>query len=226
MFYAIPSLLDIYTIDAHYRFIFNSATSTSFKVCSSSAISLCNTCLLLLTQILVSLIAYLESVSLISRNNWIKRNSIKVLYIQNACYLCSLLNTLFNYLPIIYLLINSIAVLRLYFDFGIVQYGFVICTAASNRSLPRLLKGHWERKIFQQLIRVSILLPRLLLIKFYQTLKRFVFEIYCEIPHYYAAPVFSVCFYYITYAFRLNLHSVIAWMSRNSLLETGVISDK
>ena len=171
----------------------------------------------------------LESVSLISRNNWIKRNSIKVPYIQNARYLRylrSLLNTLFNYLPIIYLLINSIAVLRIYFDFGIVQYGFVICTAASNRSLPRLLKGHWERKIFQQLIRVSILLPRLLLIKFYQTLKRFVFEIYCEIPHYYTAPVFSVCFYYITYAFRLNLHSVIAWMSRNSLLETGVISDK
>ena len=29
---------------------------------------------------------------------------------------------------------------------------------------------------------------------------------------------FAVCFYHVTYSFRVNLHSVGAWMSRNSLL--------
>ena len=30
-------------------------------------------------------------------------------------------------------------------------------------------------------------------------------------------------FYRATYTFRANLHSVIAWMSRNSLLKSGVV---
>ena len=35
----------------------------------------------------------------------------------------------------------------------------------------------------------------------------------------------TVCFYHITYAFRVNLHSVITWMLRNSSLETGTKSE-
>ena len=34
----------------------------------------------------------------------------------------------------------------------------------------------------------------------------------------------TMYFYRVTYAFRVNLHSVTAWMSRNSLLKTGAIS--
>ena len=33
--------------------------------------------------------------------------------------------------------------------------------------------------------------------------------------------IFSVCFYYVTYAFRVNLTFEVAWMSKESLLETG-----
>ena len=33
-------------------------------------------------------------------------------------------------------------------------------------------------------------------------------------------------FYHVTYAFRLNLHSVVSWILRNSLLKTGAISEK
>ena len=35
----------------------------------------------------------------------------------------------------------------------------------------------------------------------------------------------TVCFYHVTYAFRVNLHSAVARISRNPLLETGVISE-
>ena len=35
----------------------------------------------------------------------------------------------------------------------------------------------------------------------------------------------TASFYYDTYAFRMNLQSVIAWIPRNSLLETGAISE-
>ena len=34
----------------------------------------------------------------------------------------------------------------------------------------------------------------------------------------------DVCFYHVAYAFRVNVHSVTAWISRNSWLELGVIS--
>ena len=34
-----------------------------------------------------------------------------------------------------------------------------------------------------------------------------------------------VSLYHVTYPFRVNLHSVIAWMSRISLLETGAIPE-
>ena len=40
-------------------------------------------------------------------------------------------------------------------------------------------------------------------------------------PMYYTC----VCFYHVTYTFRVNLRSVIAWISKNSLLETGAISE-
>ena len=40
------------------------------------------------------------------------------------------------------------------------------------------------------------------------------------------------CFFFLLYviimlptSFRVNLHSIVAWMSRNSLLETGVVSE-
>ena len=35
------------------------------------------------------------------------------------------------------------------------------------------------------------------------------------------------CYYHVTYAFdtRINLQSIVAWMSRNSFLETGAISE-
>ena len=35
----------------------------------------------------------------------------------------------------------------------------------------------------------------------------------------------TVCFYHVTYVFGVNLLSVMAWMSRNYLLQTGVISE-
>ena len=34
-----------------------------------------------------------------------------------------------------------------------------------------------------------------------------------------------VCFSHVTYTFVVNLHSEVGWMSRNSLLETGVMSE-
>ena len=37
--------------------------------------------------------------------------------------------------------------------------------------------------------------------------------------------IWSVCSYHVTYVVRVNLHSVIARMSRNSLLETDMISE-
>ena len=42
IFYATPSLFDIYTIHVHWIY-FHSATSSPFQVCLSSTISLCNT---------------------------------------------------------------------------------------------------------------------------------------------------------------------------------------
>ena len=41
-------------------------------------------------------------------------------------------------------------------------------------------------------------------------------ELYCE---YFCMVQWIVYFYNVTYAFRVNLHSIIAWMSKNSLLE-------
>ena len=35
----------------------------------------------------------------------------------------------------------------------------------------------------------------------------------------------TVCFYYVTCAFIVNLHPEVACMSRNTLLETGAISE-
>ena len=35
---------------------------------------------------------------------------------------------------------------------------------------------------------------------------------------------YIVCYYYVPDEFRVNLHSEVTWMSRNSLLETGAIS--
>ena len=35
----------------------------------------------------------------------------------------------------------------------------------------------------------------------------------------------NVCFYNVTYAFRMNLHPVIDWMSSNSFLEADEISE-
>ena len=35
----------------------------------------------------------------------------------------------------------------------------------------------------------------------------------------------TVCSHHVTYAFIVNLHSVVAWMPRNSLLETCAISE-
>ena len=35
----------------------------------------------------------------------------------------------------------------------------------------------------------------------------------------------AVCFYHVALAFRVNLRSVITWMSRKPLLKTGAISD-
>ena len=37
--------------------------------------------------------------------------------------------------------------------------------------------------------------------------------------------IWSVCSYHVTYVVRVNLHSVIARMSRNTLLETDMISE-
>ena len=34
-----------------------------------------------------------------------------------------------------------------------------------------------------------------------------------------------VCSYHVTYFFRVNLHSKVAWMSRKSLLKTGTITE-
>ena len=36
----------------------------------------------------------------------------------------------------------------------------------------------------------------------------------------------TVCFYHVTYTFRVNPHSIVAWMSRNSLLEADVRSEQ
>ena len=36
---------------------------------------------------------------------------------------------------------------------------------------------------------------------------------------------FTVCFYNVTYIFRVNLHSVIVWILGNSFLKTGTISE-
>ena len=47
MLYAIPNLLDIYTIDTH-SIHFSFEASSPFQVCSSSAVSLCNTIVLLI----------------------------------------------------------------------------------------------------------------------------------------------------------------------------------
>ena len=34
----------------------------------------------------------------------------------------------------------------------------------------------------------------------------------------------AVCFYHVTYVFRVNVDSAVTWMSRNPLLEAGDIS--
>ena len=35
----------------------------------------------------------------------------------------------------------------------------------------------------------------------------------------------TVCFYYVTYAFSVNLHSAVRWISKNGLLKTVAISE-
>ena len=160
---------------------------------------------------------YLESVSHISRNNW-----IKISLNQSALCRPKGLTFLTRYF-VIHLLYNNWLIQSriIWFRHSSVR---ICCfqprTVASNNYYRGFQKVTENKIFFNNWIRVSTLIPRLLLVKFKQMLKRFVFEVCCEIWHYY-----TWCFYHVTYAFRLNLLSVIAWISRNFLLETGAISE-
>ena len=41
----------------------------------------------------------------------------------------------------------------------------------------------------------------------------------------YILNILTLCYYHFTYAFRVNLYSIVAWMPMNSLPETGGISE-